>query len=334
MSDQPEWDRYYTALVTPFTDDASAVNESNMRSLVRLHLDGGRDQKGIGLIVNPEAGEYFTLSRDERRNNVKFVAEENGGRVPVFAGAGGLTTDDLFWAAEDALESGADGLFVLPPVGAVDVSFGWDAVRYPEVWTDILELLNDRVGRVPLIVHPVTGLVVDDFWGSIPPAGAVEICRVIDNIVGWKMGYSPNGTRKVIKALSGLERHIGAYGAAATMILDMLQTSELDGSVTGSLNYSMDVTMDEVARAASGATGPFGSDELRALHGYIGSDRVHVRFKLAAWLRGAISSPVMRLPFPAPRASEVRTIVDLLARAGLPTIANEHTEPYADTLRP
>lgn len=53
-------------------------------------------------------------------------------------------------------------------------------------------------------------------------------------------------------------------------------------------------------------------------HLYTG--RLHVRYKVAVWLRGLISSPVMRAPMPKPRLAEIEMIKDSLLKANLSVV--------------
>ena len=48
--------------------------------------------------------------------------------------------------------------------------------------------------------------------------------------------------------------------------------------------------------------------------------RLHVRYKVATWLRGLIPNPFMRPPMPDPRQIEIDTIYALLQAAGLSVI--------------
>jgi 4-hydroxy-tetrahydrodipicolinate synthase len=107
------YDRCYSALVTPYVPgDPDKVDEDALRRLLRYHLSDEAIAAGIGIIINPEAGEVFYLTRDEQRRNVEIAVEEAGGRVPVFSGAAEPTTKGSALRAVDAIEAGADGLFL------------------------------------------------------------------------------------------------------------------------------------------------------------------------------------------------------------------------------
>jgi len=99
-----------TALVTPFRKDGS-IDEAAMRRLVRRQLDAGIH------FLSPcgTTGEAPTLSHAEKLRVVELVVEENAGRVPVLAGAGGYDTRDTIALAHDMEKAGADGILSVTP---------------------------------------------------------------------------------------------------------------------------------------------------------------------------------------------------------------------------
>jgi 4-hydroxy-tetrahydrodipicolinate synthase len=99
-----------TALVTPFRRDGS-IDEAAMRRLVRRQLDAGIH------FLSPcgTTGEAPTLSHAEKLRVVELVVEENAGRVPVLAGAGGYDTRDTIALVHDMEKAGADGILSVTP---------------------------------------------------------------------------------------------------------------------------------------------------------------------------------------------------------------------------
>ncbi|WP_027342406.1 5-dehydro-4-deoxyglucarate dehydratase [Hamadaea tsunoensis] len=95
--------------LTPFTAD-DAVDLDAFARHVEAQIAAGPS----GLFVACGTGEFTALSLAEYRTLVETAAAVAGGRVPVFAGAGG--GPQLARAfAETATEAGADGLLLLPP---------------------------------------------------------------------------------------------------------------------------------------------------------------------------------------------------------------------------
>ena len=67
---------------------------------------------------------------------------------------------------------------------------------------------------------------------------------------------------------------------------------------------------------------------LKKLHGYVHHDKTHhhLRYKIAAWLRGLIPSPYMRPPMPSPQRDETIMLRDLLKNAGLKVISDKEID--------
>lgn len=61
-------------------------------------------EQGIAIIANPEAGELFTLERDERNKVLQICVEEAAGRCPVMAGVVHVHTKGYIETAKDAQE--------------------------------------------------------------------------------------------------------------------------------------------------------------------------------------------------------------------------------------
>ena len=66
---------------------------------------------GGAILINPEAGELFYLSREEKPRNIEIALEECGGKVPVVAGVIARTTRESISVARDAKAAGVDGIF-------------------------------------------------------------------------------------------------------------------------------------------------------------------------------------------------------------------------------
>jgi 4-hydroxy-tetrahydrodipicolinate synthase len=312
--------RFYTAMVLPFRDDG-AVDESAYRTLVRYFLHPRFRSVG-GLIANPEAGEVYYLTREEKRRVVEIAVEEAGGKMPVFAGVFDLTTDGCVTCAMDAKHAGADGLFLLPPAGCIDLVGMWNAEKYPEYWLDQIRSI-DAAANLPIISHPVGGAPSPQWGLGIPGEAARLICRSVPNIIGWKMIYNYDGQRKMWKILRSLERPVSILAAGGGLFHEFLAHDVLDGTASGSWNCALEPMLDHIdawrANDVVAARRIWNQGGLRDLHEYIYSDysRLHLRYKIAAWLRGLIPSCRTRPPMPSPKPEEIETLSRLLAQAGI-----------------
>ena len=86
------------AMVTPFNEDKS-VDFGSLKKLISYITEGGVEF----LVVLGTTGEAATLSAEERHKVVRFVVEQNGGKLPVVVGIGGNNTMQLGHQDPEAL---------------------------------------------------------------------------------------------------------------------------------------------------------------------------------------------------------------------------------------
>lgn len=329
-------DRFFVAAVTPFAGERLAVAEDEYRALLRRFVTADGPGQRIGLIAAPEAGEIHYLDAAEKRRLLEIAMEVASDAVPVLMGVSENTTAAAVEAAREAAAAGVAGLFVMPPVGALDVTAAWDPVRYPEVFTDLLQAIADAAPGVPLVCH-ATCRPTPQFGVGLPVEAAVHVCKTVPSIVAWKMTYSYNGYRVVARALRGLDRDVKLYASSAPFFHEYLAGELMDGMLTGALNYSADLTLEHLQawrRADLDEARRLWAGGLAELHEYVYADhaRLHVRYKVATWLRGWISSPAMRPPLPAPRREEVLRLAELLRACGASVIDRAAVERLAAEL--
>lgn len=105
------WRGTYTVLITPFTDDGSAVDVPALRQLVNWQIEQGIH----GLIPLGSTGEFLSMTPDERRLVIETCVATAAGRVPVLIGTGAEWTREAVANAREAEQMGADGVMVIPP---------------------------------------------------------------------------------------------------------------------------------------------------------------------------------------------------------------------------
>ncbi|NPD66549.1 dihydrodipicolinate synthase family protein [Lichenicola cladoniae] len=317
-------DTRYVALLLPWTSDFK-IDEPALRKFVRHFADDPRFTKLGGLCINPEAGEIFYMTREEKRRVLEIAMEEAHGKLPIIAGTWALTTDEMVETAKDCKALGVDGIFVTPPGGAQDVTSCWDADEYPEIWGDTIKA-QDRAVDLPIITHPVSGSDFP-FFPGLPVKATVNLCREIPNIVGWKMTYMYDGYKIIAKALRKLDRHVSVMGALASRFHEYRANDLFDGTLSGFWNYAKDPMLDHLDAWDRGdfpAAKTVWQSGLVELHEYVADmGRLHIRYKTAAWLAGLIPSPFMRAPMPRPRQQEIETLYRLLQGAGIPVIERD-----------
>jgi 4-hydroxy-tetrahydrodipicolinate synthase len=100
-----------SAVVTPFTGPDSEVDEPRLRELIERTISAGAH----GLVPCGSTGEFAAMSPDERRAVVEVVLDQAGGRVPVIAHVGAMTTRDAVGLAKHAETSGAAAVMAVAP---------------------------------------------------------------------------------------------------------------------------------------------------------------------------------------------------------------------------
>jgi len=316
----------FVPTVLPFADGGFDVDEDALRRFLRQLTSDRLCARGVGIIINSEAGELVYLSREEARRNVEIAVEECGGRVPVVAGVAALRPEAMIELALDAKRAGVDGLMLLPPMGAVDVSVGWNTVKYPEVWIDIARAVDEAAG-MPLIMHPVTNMT-PEFGPGFPVGGVLRMVSEIENVAAWKMTYSWQGMRVVAAALRQFDRHIALLGSGARYFHEAIASGIFDGALSAGLNYALEPHLEHIAAFQRGdLDGALAvwDGGLRQLQEFVFAEasRLHVRTKAGAWIAGHVDHPFMRPPMPKPTGEECEQIRSLMIGAGC-TVIDEH----------
>lgn len=99
------------ALVTPFTEDGSAIDYDTLGELIEWQVAAGTD----GIMPAGCTGEAATLSHDEQKEIIRFTVEKVAGRVKVIPGTGSNNTREALALTKFAKEVGADGALVITP---------------------------------------------------------------------------------------------------------------------------------------------------------------------------------------------------------------------------
>jgi 4-hydroxy-tetrahydrodipicolinate synthase len=101
----------YTVMVTPFTEDGSAIDTEALARFLDWQLDVGVP----GIIVLGSTGEFLTVTDDERTQLVETTICHVDGRVPVLVGSMNAYTPNAVRYSREAEQLGADGLMIVPP---------------------------------------------------------------------------------------------------------------------------------------------------------------------------------------------------------------------------
>lgn len=98
-----------TAIVTPFTEEG--VNFEEFGKLIEDQIEGGVD----AIIVCGTTGESSTMTKEERKETMKYAIGKINGRVKVILGTGSNNTKDAIEMSKYAESIGADAVLVVTP---------------------------------------------------------------------------------------------------------------------------------------------------------------------------------------------------------------------------
>lgn len=99
------------ALITPFTDDQSAIDESRLQAHIEHLIQAGVH----GLVPGGSTGEFRVMTTAERKQLTELCVKFAAGRVPVVVGTGSLHTAEAVELSVYAAQAGAAAVMVVPP---------------------------------------------------------------------------------------------------------------------------------------------------------------------------------------------------------------------------
>ncbi len=319
-----EYDRMYVASVTPYKPGTEDIDFTAFRNYMRYWAQPKFVGAGGAMLASPEAGEAFYLTQQEKLQLADIALEELGDKTVVFSGVMQTTTRGCIEEAKALKRAGVHGLFLMPPIGTIDVVAAWDPNKNPEVWIDMLKAIADAVD-LPVIIHPTGGK-----FFALPREVGMKIVDSVPQIVGYKMITDDfNAMAKSLRAYT--KRHVAILPAGAGNMHGAIMDGYFDGTVSGSWNYAMEPTVAAIV-AARDEKNPakakaMWADGLLELHRAVTDStlgyRLHAAYKLCTWLRGLIPSPFLRAPqrrLPIEQLVELR---DKLKAAHLEVISDQ-----------
>lgn len=209
------------ALVTPFTDDGSAIDEARLEQHINWLIDCGVH----GLVPGGSTGEFPSLSSEERKNLHELVVKFTKGRVPVVAGTGALTTKESIELAKHAAQIGVDAVMVVPPF--------YDTLSYAE----LKELLNE--------VHKASGLPI--MFYNLPAVTGMKLspAEIADlSAVGVKYMKDTSGDAPALtELLFTHQNEITAFNGWDTLTFYGLAAGA-KGSVWGATNIIPELSIE------------------------------------------------------------------------------------------
>ncbi|CAG7606081.1 dihydrodipicolinate synthase family protein [Leucobacter soli] len=222
----------YTVAVTPFNDDASAID------IPRLHafLDWQLEEGVPGIIMLGTTGEFVAVTPEERRLLVEETVKRIDGRIPVLVGTMNASTAIAVQQSVEAEALGADGFMTLPPYYYTPTDD--EIYRYYEAIANatsvpIMLYNNPVTSNVDMSAELVARLAKDFENVSYIKESSQDIARVRDviELAGDDMTVYA-GERVVDSFLLGAEGYVNPYGnyipRASAGIWDLLTAGRID----------------------------------------------------------------------------------------------------------
>lgn len=172
--------------VTPLT----AAGEVDV-DLLAQHVAKGVAAGPGGVFIGCGTGEFHALDPEEMRTVVRTAVEAVGGRVPVYAGAGGSVASAKAFARV-AAESGADGLLLLPPY----------LVEMPQAGLVAYTREVSAATELPVVVYNRNNARYNE-------ASAVQVAK-LPNVVGFKDGTGDlDQVSRIVRAVTDALEPLG-----------------------------------------------------------------------------------------------------------------------------
>jgi 4-hydroxy-tetrahydrodipicolinate synthase len=207
----------FPALVTPF-DAHDRVDEAAYRELIRFLLPHVN-----GVVPCGTTGEFSYMTLEEKKQAIEVCLDEVGGRVPVVAGTGTMSTRETLELTAWAKEAGATGALVVAPY--------FLKPNFNEVYDHFKAV--DEVG-LPLILYNIPQCAGTHFkWWT-----AEGMALDFDNVVGLK---DSSGDIPFMEAMfEKVKGRIGIFCGHDEVVQAALAAGA-DGAILASANLIPDV---------------------------------------------------------------------------------------------
>ncbi|MGG8495108.1 4-hydroxy-tetrahydrodipicolinate synthase [Tenacibaculum sp. TC6] len=155
------------ALVTPFNEDLSVDFEA-LRKLVTYNIDNGTNY----LVINGTTAESATITKEEKKEIIKVIAETNQGRLPLVLGVGGNNTQVIIDELQTLDLSEIDAILSVAPYYSKPTQEGFYQ-HFKAV---------AQASPKPVILYNVPGRTAKNML----PETTLRLANDFDNIIGVK----------------------------------------------------------------------------------------------------------------------------------------------------
>ncbi|HYF79452.1 MAG TPA: 4-hydroxy-tetrahydrodipicolinate synthase [Symbiobacteriaceae bacterium] len=208
------------AIVTPFTA-AEEINEQALRQLVRRMLKGGVH----GVFALGTNGEFFAMSFEEKVQVAQIVVDEVAGKVPVYLGAGGVTTRETIALAQAFEKIGADALSVITP---------W-FLPFTQAEMQVHFTRLAAATNLPIVLYNIPARA----GTALNPDTVAQLAK-IDNIVGIK--DSSGSFDNILKYIAATDKSFSVLAGTDSLILPGLMSGG-QGAIAATANLLPEVVV-------------------------------------------------------------------------------------------
>ncbi|MGG1597858.1 4-hydroxy-tetrahydrodipicolinate synthase [Paenibacillus naphthalenovorans] len=291
------------AMVTPFTS-SEEVNEPVLRQLVKRYVDAGVH----GLFCLGTNGEFFSLTFDEKIRIAEIIIDEVKGKVPVYVGAGCITTSETVRMAKKLEEIGADALSVITPYF---LTFTQDEL------VEHFKRIADST-RLPVVLYNIPSRT----GNSLLP-GSVGVLSQIPNIVGIK--DSSGSFDNTLQYLDAVEPEFSVLAGTDSLILPTLMAGG-KGAIAATANILPETVVSIYTHWQAGrfAEAEEGQKQLRAIRSAMGLGTLPTVLKEAMNIMGLPVGPA-RAPvaaLPEAKYNQLMKVMDAYIQKGVIQASN------------
>ncbi len=219
-----------TAIATPFTEDG--VNYEVFGKMIEDQIKGKVD----AIIVCGTTGEASTMTKEEKKETIKFAIDKVASRAKVIAGTGSNNTKEAIEMSKYAESIGADGILVVTPYYNKTTQAGL-IEHYKAIASSV---------TLPIIMYSVasrTGV-------NITPETCLELSK-IENIVAIK--EASGNISQVAKIASLCKDNLIIYSGNDDQIIPVLSLGG-KGVISVLSNIMPEYTHDMVKKYLNGHT--------------------------------------------------------------------------------
>ncbi|RED38548.1 4-hydroxy-tetrahydrodipicolinate synthase [Winogradskyella eximia] len=155
------------ALITPFKSDLS-IDFDALERLVEYNIENGTDY----LVISGTTGESVTVTPEEKKELVSFIAKVNNGRLPLVLGIGGNNTLAVVKEIQTTDFSAIDGILSVSPYYSKPTQEG--------IYQHFKAIAEDS--PLPIILYNVPGRTSSNML----PTTTFRLAKDFDNIVAVK----------------------------------------------------------------------------------------------------------------------------------------------------